>query len=164
MADSLCRQPDLYDESPGSSEYSTGSTLVSHTANSKTEQTTAEIVEAHQDLGPGSQSIPIGERNDLAECDKDILSGGTASQGNVMSYRLSVDISIINFSIILLLDLLMKYLFLLQERYSHVVMKGQILTKWCLHCPAQSSVLLFKLRHYSDPWQQEFPAQNFPKV
>lgn len=86
MENSFCRQPDLYDESPGSSEYSTGSTLASHTADGKTEQTPAEIVEAHQDVGPGSQSIHIGEKNSLGECDKEILSGGTGSQGNVSSY------------------------------------------------------------------------------
>ncbi|KAF3431429.1 hypothetical protein FNV43_RR26160 [Rhamnella rubrinervis] len=77
------RQPDLYDESPGSSEYSTGSTLVSHAADGKTEQTPAEIVEARKNVGPGSQSIHVGEKNGLAECDKEILSGGTGNQGGI---------------------------------------------------------------------------------
>lgn len=80
-----CRQPDLYDESPGSSEYSTGSTLVSHTAVDRAEQMQAEIGAAHQDVG---QTFHIGDKNGLGECDKGILSGGTGSQGNVTSYSL----------------------------------------------------------------------------
>lgn len=75
-----CRQPDLYDESPGSSEYSTGSTLVSHTVGDRTEQKQAKIGAAHQDVG---QSIHTGDKNGIGECDKGILSGGTISQGNV---------------------------------------------------------------------------------
>ncbi|XP_042485329.1 transcription factor MYB124 isoform X3 [Macadamia integrifolia] len=43
------RQPDLYEESPGSSEYSTGSTLQSHAADDKTEQHQAEVCSLHQD-------------------------------------------------------------------------------------------------------------------
>ncbi|KAH7511253.1 hypothetical protein FEM48_ZijujUnG0030200 [Ziziphus jujuba var. spinosa] len=74
------RQPDLYDESPGSSEYSTGSTLVSHTAVDRAEQMQAEIGAAHQDVG---QTFHIGDKNGLGECDKGILSGGTGSQAEI---------------------------------------------------------------------------------
>lgn len=74
------RQPDLYEESPGSSEYSSGSTILSHTAGNKMEQTQAEIGSLHQDIGTGLQSIHIGEQKDVGECEKGVLSGATTKQ------------------------------------------------------------------------------------
>lgn len=77
-----CRQPDLYEESPGSSEYSTESTFLVHTAGNKTEQAQAEIVSLHQDIRTGSQSIHIGDEKDVGECEKGVIFGATTKQGN----------------------------------------------------------------------------------
>ncbi|XP_059448528.1 transcription factor MYB124 isoform X1 [Corylus avellana] len=79
------RQPDLYDESPGSSEYSTESTFLVHTASNKTEQAQAEIGSLHQDIRTGSQSIHIGEQKDVGECEKGVIFGATTKQGIFMS-------------------------------------------------------------------------------
>ncbi|CAB4264584.1 unnamed protein product [Prunus armeniaca] len=73
------QQPDLYDESPGSSEYSTGSTLLSQTE-CYVEQNEAEIGTLIEEIQPGSQSIPIGGGNDVRECEKGIVSRGTRKQ------------------------------------------------------------------------------------
>lgn len=82
-----CRQPDLYDESPGSSEYSTGSTLLSQTE-CYVEQNEAEIGTLIEEIQPGSQSIPIRGENDVRECEKGIVSSGTRKQGNGLSYKI----------------------------------------------------------------------------
>ncbi|EXB63846.1 Myb-related protein B [Morus notabilis] len=74
------RQPDLYDESPASSEYSTGSTVMSHTAGDKIR---AEMGALEHDTGPGSQSIHIGEESCVGECDKGMLCGGTREQAEI---------------------------------------------------------------------------------
>lgn len=47
---SLCRQPALSEDSAGSSEYSTGSTLLSHALADKTEESQAEVCAHHQDI------------------------------------------------------------------------------------------------------------------
>ena len=88
-----CRQPDLYDESPGSSEYSTESTFLVHTASNKTEQAQAEIGSLHQDIRTGSQSIHIGEKNDVGECEKGVIFGATTKQGNEILYGIQGRIS-----------------------------------------------------------------------
>ncbi|KAB1208024.1 Myb-related protein B [Morella rubra] len=75
------RQPDLYEESPGSSDYSTGSTLLSHTAGNNMEQAQAEMGSVHQDLGTGSQLCHIGEEKDGSECEKSLISGAATKQG-----------------------------------------------------------------------------------
>ncbi|KAH7570132.1 hypothetical protein JRO89_XS05G0050200 [Xanthoceras sorbifolium] len=54
------RQPDLY-ESPASSEYSTGSTIIPHPARDKTDQIQAGVCASHQDIGAELQSVHIGE-------------------------------------------------------------------------------------------------------
>ncbi|XP_004297324.1 PREDICTED: myb-related protein 315-like isoform X1 [Fragaria vesca subsp. vesca] len=74
------RQPDLYDESPGSSEYSTGSTLLSQTECYKMEQNEAEIGTINQEIPPESQSIHIGGQNKIGELEKGIVSSGTRKQ------------------------------------------------------------------------------------
>ncbi|KAJ9709243.1 hypothetical protein PVL29_000952 [Vitis rotundifolia] len=76
------RQPDLYEESPGSSEYSTGSTLVSQTAGDKTEQTQPEICALHQEIGVRIQTIPM-DQNGFEECVKGVLSGTTTNQAEI---------------------------------------------------------------------------------
>ncbi|KAM7484341.1 hypothetical protein LguiA_000350 [Lonicera macranthoides] len=71
------RQPGLYEESPDSSEYSTGSTLLSHRRSDKTEQNQAEVCALHEDIEAELQSPNIGEHG-LGE--NDILSGGATIQ------------------------------------------------------------------------------------
>ncbi|XP_075658417.1 transcription factor MYB124-like isoform X1 [Castanea sativa] len=78
------RQPDLYDESPGSSDYSSGSTLLVHSAGNKLEQGHAEICSLHQDIGTGSESIHIEEQKDVGECENGVISGATPKQGIFM--------------------------------------------------------------------------------
>ncbi|XP_062111660.1 transcription factor MYB124 isoform X2 [Humulus lupulus] len=77
------RQPDLYDESPDSSEYSTGSTTMSQTAGDKTDQSQAEICASHQDVGCSSQSIHVGEESCVGECDNGMICGGTSEQAEI---------------------------------------------------------------------------------
>ncbi|GAV66543.1 Myb_DNA-bind_6 domain-containing protein [Cephalotus follicularis] len=79
------RQPSLFEESPASSGYSTGSTLMSHAAVDKTEKTQAETGALYQDSGTEIQSIQIGKRNDLNEQDKEILSVATPTQVDIFS-------------------------------------------------------------------------------
>ncbi|XP_022151137.1 transcription factor MYB124 isoform X2 [Momordica charantia] len=65
------RQPSLH-ESPGSSEYSTGSTLVSQTAEEKIGQSQSEIGTHHQEAKFESGSTCTGEQNDFGESEKEI--------------------------------------------------------------------------------------------
>ncbi|PRQ40819.1 putative transcription factor MYB-HB-like family [Rosa chinensis] len=78
------RQPDLYDESPGSSEYSTGSTLLSQTECYKMEQIEAEIGTITQDIPHELQTIHIGEQNNIGELEKGIVSNGTRKQAEIL--------------------------------------------------------------------------------
>ncbi|XP_057950230.1 transcription factor MYB88 isoform X3 [Malania oleifera] len=78
------RQPDLY-ESPGSSEYSTGSTLLSQTTGDKTEQTQAEVCGMHQDIGIQLQSVNSEERNGGNDCRNGIISGATTNEDIFLS-------------------------------------------------------------------------------
>ncbi|TQD80527.1 hypothetical protein C1H46_033943 [Malus baccata] len=68
------QQPDLYNESPGSSEYSTGSTLLSQTEYYQVEKNEVEIGSLNQEIRPGSQSIPIEGKNGVGDCEKGIFS------------------------------------------------------------------------------------------
>ncbi|CAK9137103.1 unnamed protein product [Ilex paraguariensis] len=81
---SFWRQPALNEESSGSSSYSTGSTLFSHTAGDNTEQSQAELGALHQDLGAELQSIHIGEQNGIGDAENGILSGETTNQVDVI--------------------------------------------------------------------------------
>ncbi|KAI9169428.1 hypothetical protein LWI28_012230 [Acer negundo] len=63
------RQPDLY-ESPASSEYSTGSTIIPHPAGDKTDQIQSDLGALHQDIGAELQSVHIGEPHCSGEHDK----------------------------------------------------------------------------------------------
>ncbi|XP_043704676.1 transcription factor MYB88 isoform X2 [Telopea speciosissima] len=75
------RQPDLYEESPGSSEYSTGSTLRSHAADDKTEQHQAEVCSLHQDNIVEPQLPHTREaQNDLSGCDDGISTISTEAE------------------------------------------------------------------------------------
>ncbi|XP_044487822.1 transcription factor MYB124-like isoform X1 [Mangifera indica] len=64
------RQPDLYEDSPASSEYSTGSTLIPHLASEKPDQIQAEVDILHQNIGAELQSMNNGEQHCLEEQNK----------------------------------------------------------------------------------------------
>ncbi|KAF8408072.1 hypothetical protein HHK36_007213 [Tetracentron sinense] len=75
-----CRQPDPYEESPGSSEYSIESTLQSHTAGDKTEQTQAEVSSPPRDIGVRLQSIHLGVQNGSDDCKDGVCNSASATQ------------------------------------------------------------------------------------
>lgn len=74
------RQPNLH-ESPGSSEYSTGSTIVSQTAEEKIDQSQPEIGTHHQEAKFESSTC-TGEQNNIGESEKEILLKTTLERGN----------------------------------------------------------------------------------
>ncbi|CAL5398979.1 unnamed protein product [Camellia sinensis] len=74
------RQPDLYEESPDSSEYSTGSTLLSQTAGDKMEESREELCALHLDSVAESQSTHIGDQIFIGDCENGILSGAIRNQ------------------------------------------------------------------------------------
>ena len=82
LVDCYCRQPDLYEESPDSSEYSTGSTLLSQTAGDKMEESREELCALHLDSVAESQSTHIGDQIFIGDCENGILSGAITNQGN----------------------------------------------------------------------------------
>ncbi|CAL5419197.1 unnamed protein product [Camellia sinensis] len=75
-----CRQPDLYEASPYSSEYSTGSTLLSQTAGDKMEESREELCALHIDSVAESQSTHIGDQIFIGDCENGILSGAITNQ------------------------------------------------------------------------------------
>ncbi|KAF7828079.1 transcription factor MYB88-like [Senna tora] len=72
------RQPELNEDSPGSSEYSTGSTLMPHSAGDNSEHS------LHQDVGTERKSIEIGDRKGISCCDKRFLSASTMDQTDIL--------------------------------------------------------------------------------
>ncbi|XP_021887851.1 transcription factor MYB124 isoform X1 [Carica papaya] len=68
------RQPDLYEESPASSEYSTGSTTMPHISGDKTEQTQDETDPLNQQIGTELQSVHSGKGNCIDEQERETLS------------------------------------------------------------------------------------------
>ncbi|KAI4328406.1 hypothetical protein L6164_020763 [Bauhinia variegata] len=68
------RQSELYEDSPGSSEYSTGSTLLSQSVGDNSEQS------LHQDVETEMKSIQIGDQKGVSECEKGVLSAETVNQ------------------------------------------------------------------------------------
>ncbi|XVE91453.1 hypothetical protein REPUB_Repub01dG0011100 [Reevesia pubescens] len=75
------RQPDLYEASPASSEYSTGSTLMPHPAGEKGEETQTQIDLLHQDI----LSSHIGEQNCGSEEEKRSLSSANTNHVDIIS-------------------------------------------------------------------------------
>ncbi|XP_044481089.1 transcription factor MYB124-like isoform X2 [Mangifera indica] len=75
------RQPDLYEDSPASSEYSTGATLIPHPACDKPDQIQAEVDALHQDIVAELQSIHIGEQHCLGQQNK-----GSANTNEVVLF------------------------------------------------------------------------------
>ncbi|CAN0923731.1 Transcription factor MYB124 [Linum grandiflorum] len=67
------RQPDLYEASPASSEFSTGSSLVSYSAPDATEQPQGEIDMLQNDIKTDLQTMPIEGRTSIVECDQKML-------------------------------------------------------------------------------------------
>ncbi|GLT36963.1 hypothetical protein SLA2020_113070 [Shorea laevis] len=74
------RQPDLYEASPASSEYSTGSTLMPHSASDKTEQSQTEVVALHQDIGIQLVTVHTGVQNCMSDQEKGIFSDAITNQ------------------------------------------------------------------------------------
>ncbi|XP_027360731.1 transcription factor MYB124-like [Abrus precatorius] len=68
------RQMELYEDSPGSSEYSTGSTLLPHAAGENLEHS------LHQDIGTELKCIQIGDQKGFRGCDQGGLSSATLGQ------------------------------------------------------------------------------------
>ncbi|ESR51888.1 hypothetical protein CICLE_v10031405mg [Citrus x clementina] len=64
------RHPDLFEDSPASSEYSTGSTLIPRPAGDTTDQIDAELSALHQAIGTELQSIDIAKQHCLVEREK----------------------------------------------------------------------------------------------
>ena len=77
----LCRQPDLYEESSGSSEYSTGSTLPSHLPLDKVEQCQSELCAPYQDVRPVSQSTHAGDQHQLVKVENTMLGSEPTDKG-----------------------------------------------------------------------------------
>lgn len=65
---------ELYEDSPGSSECSTGSTLSSHSAGEHS---------LHKDVGTELKSAQIGDKKGDSGCEKGVLSNATVDQGKI---------------------------------------------------------------------------------
>ncbi|XP_054808950.1 transcription factor MYB88-like isoform X2 [Prosopis cineraria] len=68
------RQPELYEDSPSSSEYSTGSTLLPHSASDNLEHSLL------QDIGTDLKPIQLGDQKRVSERGKEDLSSATMGQ------------------------------------------------------------------------------------
>lgn len=77
--------PDLCEDSPGSSEYSTGSTLLTQTTGDRTDETQAELCGVNQD-GVGLQSVTEEVQNDCEECRNGIDSTTTMNQEEILLF------------------------------------------------------------------------------
>nr|KJB30364.1 hypothetical protein B456_005G139500 [Gossypium raimondii] len=75
------RQPDLYEVSPSSSEYSSGSTIMPHPAGERGEKTRDKIDELHPDI----LSNHIGEQNCSTEEEARALSSANKNHGEMIS-------------------------------------------------------------------------------
>ncbi|XP_060214546.1 transcription factor MYB124-like isoform X2 [Lycium barbarum] len=69
------RQPALSEDSAGSSEYSTGSTLLSHALADKTDESQTEVCAHHQDIESESRTSQMSDQAGLHE-----LENGTSSR------------------------------------------------------------------------------------
>ncbi|KAF7809156.1 transcription factor MYB88 [Senna tora] len=68
------RQPELYEDSPSSSEYSTGSTVLPHSVSDNLEHSLL------QDIGTELKPIQLGDQKGVSECGKEVLSAATVGQ------------------------------------------------------------------------------------
>ncbi|XP_073140452.1 transcription factor MYB124 isoform X2 [Henckelia pumila] len=78
------RQPDMYESSPASSEYSTGSTLVPNALCDKTEDFNADICALPQNTGQELQSDRTNDQHCLAE-ESGIYHGASTDQDTMLS-------------------------------------------------------------------------------
>ncbi|KAI5679066.1 hypothetical protein M9H77_10016 [Catharanthus roseus] len=74
------RQPDLYEESSASSDYSTGSTLPSNAQSDKTEQIQSDISGQYPGIEPDLQPPHAGHLHGLAEGEQEMSCDQTADQ------------------------------------------------------------------------------------
>lgn len=74
------RQPDLYEESSASSDYSTGSTMPSNGQHDKTEQIQSDLCASYQGIGPDLQPNHGADLHSLTEGENDISCSQTTSQ------------------------------------------------------------------------------------
>ncbi|CAN1187861.1 Transcription factor MYB88 [Linum perenne] len=74
------RQPGLYEQSPASSEFSTGSSLMSYSAPDAIEQTRGEIDILHNDIETDLQTVHIEGQNGI---DKEIVSNENIAEGDL---------------------------------------------------------------------------------
>jgi myb proto-oncogene protein len=69
---------ELYEDSPSSSEHSTGSTVLPHSAAENLEHS------LHQDNGTEQKSIQIEDQKGVGGCDQVVISSVTLDQGKII--------------------------------------------------------------------------------
>ena len=69
---------ELYEDSPASSEHSTGSTILPHSAGDNVEHS------LHRDTGTGMNSTQIEDEKKVDGCEKGVVSTETVDQGNII--------------------------------------------------------------------------------
>ncbi|KAL0421146.1 UNVERIFIED_CONTAM: Transcription factor [Sesamum latifolium] len=79
------REPDLYESSPASSEYSTGSTQLSNVPSDKSEECQAEICVPHQETG--LQSDQLDNQKGLAEGHGMCHTANTKNEGKALPHE-----------------------------------------------------------------------------
>lgn len=85
LTDGSCRLSDLYVDSPDSSEYSTGSTLLNYVAGDKT-----ACSEAVHHVVAEQQTTHIGHHNSQANVVEDIICCAPSSQSKEISKRKNI--------------------------------------------------------------------------
>lgn len=89
------RQPALSEDSAGSSEYSSGSTLLSHAPGDKKEQCEAEVSALHQDIESGLQSTEIGDQTTIYAFSGGTPANATCTEGRKDLYFTGRDLRIL---------------------------------------------------------------------
>lgn len=69
---------ELYEDSPGSSEYSTGSTLLPQSTGDNLEHS------LHQDIGIETKATQFGDKKEVSGSEKWILSTANLDQGKIV--------------------------------------------------------------------------------
>ncbi|CAI0627779.1 unnamed protein product [Linum tenue] len=86
------RQPDLYEESPASSEFSTGSSLMPYSApDATTEQPHVEIETLHKDVAIDLEAMHVEGEGVESKGDKELISGVNIAEGKQHIKRNKVD-------------------------------------------------------------------------
>lgn len=89
------RQPALSEDSAGSSEYSSGSTLLSHAPGDKKEQCEAEVSALHQDIESGLQSTKIGDQTTINAFSSETPGDPTCTEGRKDLYFIGRDFDLL---------------------------------------------------------------------